>query len=138
MNAKLSGKSDTSHGHSGMLTTSDIVNNCTSTATNKPLAAAQGKVLMDKYNQLNSDLKTIIILKKFTKSGAFSQYGAYNVPMDIPSGYGFIGVSQIVTNGWIGGAYGYLAENGKSIDIWITTGETSSGSIDVYVQFIRL
>ena len=55
MNAKLSGKSDTSHGHSGMLTTSDIVNNCTSTATNKPLAAAQGKVLMDKYNQLNSD-----------------------------------------------------------------------------------
>ena len=138
MNIKLSGKSDTSHGHSGMLTTSDIVNNCTSTATNKPLAAAQGKVLMDKYNQLNSDLKTIIILKKFTKSGAFSQYGAYNVPMDIPSGYGFIGVSQIVTNGWIGGAYGYLAENGKSIDIWITTGETSSGSIDVYVQFIRL
>ena len=72
------------------------------------------------------------------ETGAFSQYGAYNVPMDIPSVYGFIGVSQIITNGWIGGPYGYLAENGKSIDIWITTGETSSGSIDVYVQFIRL
>lgn len=34
---------------------SDIVNNCTSTNTDKPLAALQGKLLMDKYNQLNSD-----------------------------------------------------------------------------------
>lgn len=33
-----------------------LVNNCTSTATNLPLAAAQGKVLMDMVNQLNSDL----------------------------------------------------------------------------------
>lgn len=57
--------------------------------------------------------------------------------MDIPAGYGFIGVSQIVTNNWIGGAYGYLAADGKSIDIWITSGSTSNGSIDVYVQFIR-
>lgn len=56
MNAKLSGKSDTSHGHSGMLTTSDLVDNCTSTATNKAPTAKQAKLLMDKYNQLNSDL----------------------------------------------------------------------------------
>lgn len=34
---------------------SNIVNNCTSTATNKALSAAQGKVLWDKYTQLNSD-----------------------------------------------------------------------------------
>ena len=34
---------------------SDIVNNCTSTNTDKPLAANQGKVLMEKFNQLNSD-----------------------------------------------------------------------------------
>ena len=61
MNTKLSGKSDTSHGHSGMLTTSNIVNNCTSTNTDKPLAANQGKLLMDKYNQLNSDLRYIAI-----------------------------------------------------------------------------
>lgn len=32
-----------------------LVNNCTSTAANLPLAAAQGKVLMDLYTQLNSD-----------------------------------------------------------------------------------
>lgn len=36
--------------------TSGIVNNCTSTASNLPLSAAQGKALMDKYNQLNGDL----------------------------------------------------------------------------------
>ena len=71
MNTKLSGKSDTSHGHSGMLTTSDIVNNCTSTATNKPLAAAQGKVLMDKYNQLNSDINTVMEMS-FTYASGFS------------------------------------------------------------------
>ena len=73
MNTKLSGKSDTSHGHSGMLTTSDIVNNCTSTATNKPLAAAQGKVLMDKYNQLNSDLAWMAIT--FTPSSTYISGG---------------------------------------------------------------
>ena len=35
--------------------TSGIVNNCTSTASNLPLSAAQGKALMDKYNQLNGE-----------------------------------------------------------------------------------
>ena len=33
-----------------------IVNNCMSDATNLPLAAAQGKALMELYTQLNSDL----------------------------------------------------------------------------------
>ena len=32
---------------------SDIVNNLTSTATNKPLSAAQGKALNDAYTTLN-------------------------------------------------------------------------------------
>ena len=40
----------------GKVNTSDIINNCTSTATNKPLSAAQGKALWDKYTQLNGDL----------------------------------------------------------------------------------
>ncbi len=35
---------------------SDLVNNCTSTATDKAPTAYQVKVLMDKYNQLNGDL----------------------------------------------------------------------------------
>ena len=45
----------------GKVNTSDIINNCTSTATNKPLSAAQGKALWDKYTQLNGDLGGIKI-----------------------------------------------------------------------------
>lgn len=79
MDTKLGGKANSSHTHSaatqsanGLMSAadkkkldgiasganmlkSDIVNNCTSTNTDKPLAALQGKLLMDKYNQLNSD-----------------------------------------------------------------------------------
>ena len=39
-----------------VLHTGALVNNCTSTASNLPLAAAQGKVLMDMITKLNSDL----------------------------------------------------------------------------------
>lgn len=38
-----------------------IVNNCMSDATNLPLAAAQGKALMDLYTKLNSDLEGILL-----------------------------------------------------------------------------
>ncbi len=199
---------------------SDIVNNCTSTYTDKPLAANQGKVLMEKFNQLNSDkvaksenplyfrgtitgnlnrldispgyyvigasgtvsngvtnegdsycqfiqfgdgyktqmiidgtgphtrsyigspsswtpwtgTKPHITVKKFTKSGKFDTYGCYNVPITIPSGYRFGFIAQIVTNGWIGGGYGYPV--GNSVDIWVHSGFTASGSIDVYIAFI--
>ena len=40
----------------GVCLIGQIVNNCTSTASNLPLAAAQGKALMDLYTQLYSDL----------------------------------------------------------------------------------
>ena len=42
----------------GVCLIGQIVNNCTSTASNLPLAAAQGKALMDLYTQLYSDLGT--------------------------------------------------------------------------------
>lgn len=58
MNTKLDGKSNTNHGHSGMLVTGDIVDNCTSTATNKPLSAKQGKTLWDKIADAVSALGT--------------------------------------------------------------------------------
>ena len=40
----------------GVCLIGNIVNNCVSSDTNKPLAAAQGKVLMDLYNVLNTNL----------------------------------------------------------------------------------
>lgn len=52
---------------------SNIVNNCTSTATNKALSAAQGKALWDKYTQLNSDKHNKI------KSRAFNPTYTANV-----------------------------------------------------------
>ena len=42
--------------YTGVCLIGHIVNNCTSGATNLPLSALQGKVLMDLYTKLNSDL----------------------------------------------------------------------------------
>lgn len=39
----------------------NCVNNCVSTTTNLPLAAAQGKVLQDQITTLNSNIKTMFI-----------------------------------------------------------------------------
>ncbi|MCB6933487.1 hypothetical protein LI020_22730, partial [[Clostridium] symbiosum] len=39
----------------GLLTVGMLVNNCTTNNANLPLSAAQGKVLMDLYTQLNGD-----------------------------------------------------------------------------------
>lgn len=46
--------------YTGVCLIGHIVNNCTSGATNLPLSALQGKVLMDLYTKLNSDLSTAI------------------------------------------------------------------------------
>ncbi len=40
---------------------SNCVNNCVSTTTNLPLAAAQGKALQDQITSLNSNIKTMFI-----------------------------------------------------------------------------
>lgn len=45
--------------YTGVCLIGHIVNNCTSTANNLPLAAAQGKALMDLYTQLYSDLAVV-------------------------------------------------------------------------------
>lgn len=41
----------------GLLTIGMLVNNCTTNNANLPLSAAQGKVLMDLYTQLNGDIR---------------------------------------------------------------------------------
>ncbi|MEY8339068.1 hypothetical protein AALB16_13805, partial [Lachnospiraceae bacterium 62-35] len=53
--------------YTGVCTIGSIVNNCTSSAANRPLSAAQGKVLMDLYTQLNGDLVNI---SKYTSGAA--------------------------------------------------------------------
>ncbi len=59
---------------------SNIVNNCTSTATNKALSAAQGKALWDKYTQLNSDKLNIAKVYKQLWYGDGWTSGTLTVP----------------------------------------------------------
>ena len=77
---------------------SNIVNNCTSTATNKALSAAQGKALWDKYTQLNSDKVNRSenpLYFRGTITGNLNR-------TDIPPGYYVIGAPGTISNGILG------------------------------------
>ncbi|RKJ01309.1 hypothetical protein D7X87_20620 [bacterium D16-54] len=54
--------------YTGVCLIGHIVNNCTSNASNLPLSAAQGKVLMDLYTKLNSDFNNPNNLKSYDYS----------------------------------------------------------------------
>lgn len=65
--------------YTGVCLIGHIVNNCTSTASNLPLSAAQGKALMDLFTQLNSDLASSMWL-------TFKGRPTYTGNIDILSG----------------------------------------------------
>ncbi len=82
---------------------SNIVNNCTSTATNKALSAAQGKALWDKYTQLNSDKVNRSenpLYFRGTITGNLNR-------TDIPPGYYVIGAPGTISNGLLGTSDSY-------------------------------
>ena len=54
----------------------NIVDNCTSTNTDKPLSAKQGKVLQDQITQVNSDLQ----IKKYEQTGSYYTARIYYIP----------------------------------------------------------
>jgi|GEM_PF-2806518 len=56
-------------------------NNCTTTATGLYLDARQGKVLMDLYTKLNSDLTNVLILRGYASGNAnnYSETGMYQI-----------------------------------------------------------
>ena len=66
---------------------SEIVNNCVSTSTNVPLAAAQGKALSDSISALNSDLSQQI-------SALNSNLQIRNISILIPANNGDIYSSE--------------------------------------------
>ena len=89
----------------------NIVDNCTSTNTDKPLSAKQGKVLQDQITQVNSDLGSRPIMR----------HGNENT-------YRFINISFTTLNGVIG----FWFSNGKtfvaaSINL-VLVGESISSS----------
>ena len=87
----------------GKVNTSDIINNCTSTATNKPLSAAQGKALWDKYTQLNGD-KVAKSENPLYFRGTIT--GNLN-RTDISPGYYVIGAPGTISNGVVGTSDSY-------------------------------
>ena len=118
----------------GKVNTGDIVNNCTSTATNKPLSAAQGKALWDKYTQLNGDLGGIVI-----QSNRILLNPDESVTITIPNGLTFIyavasNYTQFVymyVPGWyndIGYIRRFLRNEEQSDPITITLPESTGGS----------
>lgn len=54
----------------------NIVDNCTSTNTDKPLSAKQGKVLQDQITQVNSDLQ----IKIYEQTGSYYIARIYYIP----------------------------------------------------------
>ena len=82
----------------GKPTIPPLANNCTTTAAGYGLDARQGKVLMDKANQLSSEINNLMIIKKIVvlENGNFpgnnSSHIAFTV--DIPDGYSIISISS--------------------------------------------
>ena len=79
-----------------------IVNNCVSSDADKPLAAAQGKVLQDQLTKLYSDLFSNVALvtdvHNIGKGCLFrAEYGAANTPT---SDLGYIGISVYISSSW--------------------------------------
>lgn len=86
----------------GCCTLAMIVNNCVSSDADKPLAAAQGKVLQDQLTKLYSDLFTNAVrvtdVHNIGKSCLFrAEYGAANTPT---SDVGYIGLSVYINRTW--------------------------------------
>lgn len=75
---------------------SNCVNNCVSTTTNLPLAAAQGKVLQDQITTLNSNIVVVNIPQSgFTWSDSY----IWRKPYTVPAGYVLEGIEVYATNG---------------------------------------
>ncbi|PKB53639.1 hypothetical protein CRH03_24870 [Clostridium sp. HMb25] len=55
----------------GLLTVGMLVNNCVTNNANLPLSAAQGKVLMDLYTQLNGELMNTVLVKTVRKPDGY-------------------------------------------------------------------
>ena len=73
----------------GLLTVGMLVNNCVTNNANLPLSAAQGKVLMDLYTQLNGEMKTYIKTVQFsnTLTVPSGNSGMATIPINTPDGY---------------------------------------------------
>ena len=113
-------------GGGGYLTPEDVVDSLTSTATDKPLSANQGKVLNDKIKTVSSENKST----NFSSINAQSGRTGY---ISAPSGA--VGVTAYSNNGnvavsaYLSGSYCYYALHNFS---------TSSQSGTIYFTFTKV
>ena len=86
-----------------------VVNNCVTDNASLPLSAAQGKVLMDLYTVLNTNLINPLVIKTFTYSQSITLAPnggqEIRIPITVPEGYIFLCVTNVKSNGEI--AYSY-------------------------------
>ena len=75
---------------------SNCVNNCVSTTTNLPLAAAQGKVLQDQITTLNSN---IVVVNLPQPGFTWQQSYIWRKQYTVPDGYTLEGIEVYSTNG---------------------------------------
>ena len=110
-------------GFGAYLTTADVVNNLTSTATDKPLSAAQGKALNDKMT------------RKTTASGTTTESGALLV--SIPIGAVVVALNVTSEQGKIA-----LKRSGSYVHIYTPSNSglapyaNANVSVDIYYQLI--
>jgi len=124
----------------GVCLLGQIVNNCVSSDTNKPLAAAQGKVLMDLYNVLNTNLKGYLKYVKSTKNITISADSPVfvEIPVSVPDGY--VPISASITN--LGFEAGIIAAitglnaTGSIVTVNIVSTTISSRNISVEVTVL--
>ena len=107
-----------------------IVNNCVTNNPNLPLSAAQGKVLMDLYTQLNGDWrafhKTIALNDTYT-----------TVPLDIDMG----GVFEVFVNATYDGFYNFDAARLSNTSIRVRCFRSgiqqTSGNVQISILVIK-
>ncbi len=124
---------------------SDIVNNCTSTNTDKPLAANQGKLLMDKYNQLNSDIRYSVIWRTTDINVGVLAVGGERFEqvsdLTMVNGYDTAGLAgfNLTGSGYTNCTVTQLNINGSKIHWSVkNVGEAQTGSIALHVNVMYM
>ena len=109
--------SDTKNWMTGVCLIGQIVNNCVTNNAKLPLSAAQGKMLMDLYTVLNTNLINPLLVRTFayaqTITLAPNDGQEIQIPITVPEGYIFLCVTNVKSNGEI--AYSYCTRSASNV-----------------------
>lgn len=99
-----------------------VVNNCVTDNASLPLSAAQGKVLMDLYTVLNTNLINPLLIKTFTYSQSITLAPnggqEIRIPITVPDGYMFLCVTNVKSNGNVAYAC-YIASSSNVLTCFV-------------------